>query len=150
VIFDFHINPETGCWVFDGCLSRAKYGRVKGDDGEWVYAHREMYVRTRGEIPDGWHLHHTCENTKCINPAHLEPLTAQDNIRRSRLAKLSHDKAEAIRSSDEPAQVLAKRYGVSEARIYAVRRYVSWHPETESGMAALIEGRKPPIAGPGG
>jgi len=41
----------------------------------------------RGEIPEGVHLHHTCKNRACVNPWHLEPLTAADHVREHAAAK---------------------------------------------------------------
>jgi hypothetical protein len=37
-----------------------------------------------GEIPEGHHLHHTCETPGCCNPAHLEPLSPGDHVRKHR------------------------------------------------------------------
>jgi hypothetical protein len=33
-----------------------------------------------GDIPDGLVLDHLCRNTKCCNPAHLEPVTNRVNV----------------------------------------------------------------------
>ncbi len=46
-------------------------------------AHRVVYVYLRGEIPEGLQLDHLCRVKHCVNPDHLEPVTAQQNVLRS-------------------------------------------------------------------
>lgn len=75
---------NTGCWVWQGCVTSTGYSRMwdkvlkKADWG-----HRVFYRRYKGEIPTGLALDHLCKNTKCVNPEHLEPVTAIENVRRS-------------------------------------------------------------------
>jgi hypothetical protein len=45
------------------------------------------YLLTIGPIPEGLHLDHLCRNPPCVNPAHLEPVTCAENLRRSREAR---------------------------------------------------------------
>lgn len=82
-------DPETilsryrvdgGCWVWQGA-KRGGYGRVKLA-GKTQEAHRVSYEFHIGHIPDGLVLDHLCRNRACINPAHLEPVTQEENIRR--------------------------------------------------------------------
>jgi hypothetical protein len=42
-------------------------------------AHRLIYERASGPIPDGMHLHHLCRVTQCVNPAHLIPIAAAEH-----------------------------------------------------------------------
>lgn len=39
------------------------------------YAHAIIYEDAIGAIPDGWHVHHECRTTRCINPVHLRCLS---------------------------------------------------------------------------
>lgn len=43
-----------------------------------------MYEGLVGPIPDGFTLDHLCRNTSCANPAHLEPVTHEENVKRGR------------------------------------------------------------------
>jgi hypothetical protein len=61
------------------------YGRF-WVDGRYVRAHRFAYELVVGPIAEGLQLDHVkargCEYRHCVNPAHLEPVTQQENIRR--------------------------------------------------------------------
>lgn len=68
------------CWVWQGTL-RGGYGRFRAGRKTFS-AHRVSYEHHVGAIPDGLVLDHLCRNRACINPAHLEPVTIRENIRR--------------------------------------------------------------------
>jgi len=93
-------QPE-GCWFWTGSSVSSGYGLFW--DGtyrkEWqpkmVLVHRWAYEQLVGPIPAGLHIDHTCHNTdsncsggigcrhrRCVNPAHLEPVTRAENVRR--------------------------------------------------------------------
>lgn len=82
----YKVDAESGCWVWHGAFSNKRnkwlYGLISVDR-KLKMAHRVMYEQTVGPIPDGLQLDHLCRNTKCVNPAHLEPVTAKENIARS-------------------------------------------------------------------
>jgi DNA-binding CsgD family transcriptional regulator len=48
--------------------------------GRSVYAYRWVYERERGPIPEGSVLHHTCRNTRCLNPDHVVVTTQSEHI----------------------------------------------------------------------
>jgi hypothetical protein len=41
------------------------------------HAHRVVYQRLIGTLPDDVQLHHRCHTPACVNPWHMEPLTAR-------------------------------------------------------------------------
>lgn len=65
---------DSGCWEWRG-YSSGGYPMVGWNGKRMQKAARILYELMVGPIPDGMLLHHTCENTLCINPAHLEPHT---------------------------------------------------------------------------
>lgn len=74
-------TPGDGCWEWRGTVTTAGYGSFCVDG--WPYlAHRLSYERFVGPIANGLHLDHLCRNTICINPKHLEPVTARVNTLR--------------------------------------------------------------------
>lgn len=75
------VDPDTGCWNWTGPLRGKGYG-VLHINGKRFIAHRWFYERLVGPIPLGLCLDHLCRNKRCVNPAHLEPVTNRENVLR--------------------------------------------------------------------
>ena len=71
----------SACWFTGHQPDRSGYVRVC-IGGVRVPAHRAVYEAIIGAIPDGLQLDHLCRVRACVNPAHLEPVTCRENIRR--------------------------------------------------------------------
>lgn len=78
------INPLTGCWVWSLYTDPEGYAYFSVAERKFR-AHRLAYETFIGPIPDGMVTDHLCENTSCINPWHLEPVTNEENMRRRSL-----------------------------------------------------------------
>ncbi len=74
--------PESGCWLWLDHTERGGYGMIWYGKGK-VLAHRLSYECFVGSIPKGMQLDHLCRVRCCINPYHLEPVTAKVNVQRS-------------------------------------------------------------------
>jgi len=68
------------------------YGRFRLG-GRLVQAHRHAYEIYVGNIPKGLQLHHLCRVRNCVNPAHLVPITHQQNSARAGIDKTGKIKA---------------------------------------------------------
>lgn len=80
---DRYVVTEGGCWIWLGSKDGKGYGHAWDEQRHRVgKAHRLMYERERGPIPEGEQLDHLCRVHACINPAHLEPVTGVENVRR--------------------------------------------------------------------
>ncbi len=77
------VEKSDGCWTWTGA-NYIGYGQISegGRDGRLLKAHRVAYELLVGPIPDGLDLDHLCRNPSCVNPAHLEPVTHRENLRR--------------------------------------------------------------------
>jgi len=91
--------PELGpCWMWLAFCDVHGYGKFGGLDWRQVQlAHRFSFELLVGPIPKGLTLDHLCRNPRCVNPAHLEPVTHKDNVLRgespmAKQAKQTHCK----------------------------------------------------------
>lgn len=75
-------HGPDGCWIYTGNLRRG-YGRVSAGKGRDFIAHRYAYLELVGPVPEGLTLDHLCRDRRCVNPAHLEPVTIEENLRRA-------------------------------------------------------------------
>lgn len=79
----------TPCWVWQGCTVNGQnrpgpgYG-ILTLRHQKLLAHRFAYERYVGPIPEGLQIDHLCYVTNCVNPEHMEPVTAAENVRRRR------------------------------------------------------------------
>lgn len=73
---------ESGCWLWGGVVTRGGYGMFWPDE-TGTPAHRWSYEHHVGLIPQGLQIDHLCRVRRCVNPAHLEPVTAKENQIRS-------------------------------------------------------------------
>ena len=76
------VIDDSGCWIWIAAHDRGGYGH-SCMDGKRIMAHRLTYKLLAGTIPEGLELDHLCRIPPCVNPAHLEPVTPQENNRRS-------------------------------------------------------------------
>lgn len=78
------INTDD-CWLFAGYVNSLGYGQLfYRTDGKRKsdYVHRASYETFVSQIPEGLVIDHLCKNRSCINPSHLEPVTARENTLR--------------------------------------------------------------------
>ena len=69
------------CWYWTRCTNSGGYGTTFVG-GRPAYVHRVAYEDLVGPIPEGLTIDHLCRVRNCVNPAHLEPVTALENMRR--------------------------------------------------------------------
>ena len=77
------IAKRADCWLVKPNPGNAGYLRFTYR-GVTQYAHRTAYQLTRGSIQKGLVIDHLCRSRDCINPEHLELVTAKENVPRPR------------------------------------------------------------------
>lgn len=62
------------CWLWTGSLTPSGYGLFRGTS-----AHRATFAWFVGPIEAGDHVHHRCRRPRCVNPVHLDALSATEH-----------------------------------------------------------------------
>lgn len=132
-----------------GCIDHGRKGMGLGYATAWVVRdgirftttlHRKIHLEHTGEWPEV--VRHTCDNPRCINPAHLRSGTQTDNMtdmrERGRAGDcrnfgesngrtvLSDEDCAAIRQAYRPGSrtagipALARHYGVGTSQIWRI------------------------------
>lgn len=120
---------DTPCWIWELSENGGGYGRLSLN-GQGEPAHRAIYKRFRGDIPDGLYLDHLCRVPACVNPDHLEPVTLQVNTQRGASAKLTPDDVRKIwklRFEDGLSyRAIAKRFPVCHQNVARICLGQAW------------------------
>lgn len=146
------LDERSGCWLWTATRTNprrgAGYGRISSG-ARLIVAHRVAWELFRGPIPEGLRVLHACDTPPCVNPEHLFVGTQADNIRDMRAkgrlippppptpaqvlrgedvatARLTEACVRAIRASAATHAELARRYGVTQQAIAAVRSRRTW------------------------
>ena len=86
-------KQPNGCWLWTGAKTKSGYGMFRelpaSAGGKAEPAHRWAYKHWVGPIPDGYTIDHKCRVISCVEPEHLEAVTAQDNRYRQGYSFLS-------------------------------------------------------------
>ena len=123
------------CLIWQGCVNSDGYPKLTrkladGSSSSNIKGHRYVYECTKGEIPEGHVIRHTCDNTLCLNPDHLITGTMTDNMRdrqeRRRTSNFVTDEVNELiinlRRDGLPQWKVAKLVGCSQMHISKLER----------------------------
>ncbi len=141
------IRGECECWPW---LDQTRNGYARfyvRSERKSRKASRVAYALSKGPIPEGLRVLHSCDNPLCVNPAHLSVGTQNDNIqdmiRKGRIAtgekngrsKLREDDISKIRKMRDdgiPQHRIAEIFGVSQQQISRICLGKLWsHASTQ-------------------
>ncbi len=133
------VEKTESCWFWKAAKNSWGYGAFTIlPQRRMIGAHRLSYEMHFGIIPGDLQVCHKCDNPACVNPDHLFLGTVLDNRRdcvskgrqaygeKNGRAKLTVQQVREIRASSESLRSIAKRYGVSQALISAIRSRKLW------------------------
>jgi hypothetical protein len=69
------------CWNWTSSKLKAGYG-IFWYERKYRLAHRLAFEAMNGPIPERATIDHSCNNTSCVNPTHLSPMSLKDNVLR--------------------------------------------------------------------
>ena len=123
-----------GCWEWKGSVDSSGHGRFRLPD-RTVFATRWLWEHVIGPLPEDKQMCHICDNSGCVNLAHVYPGTAQSNsddkFERNRQRFLKGSEHPSTKVHDEETEEIqrlyqggtsvkeiAQRYGVHIMTIY--------------------------------
>lgn len=133
-------EPNTGCWIWTRTVNGQGYAQARPQLGT-RFVHRRVLGLSDPAL-DACHV--VCDQPSCVNPAHLRPGTAQENIRdaqaKGRMKNqpkrgcgyraLTPEQVLAIRQryreGGETHASLAEQYGVTSVAICALLNRRTW------------------------
>lgn len=75
------VQIKAGCWEWQGYVMKNGYGQIN-TEGRTLLAHRaSAHIFNGFDLSSNFFVCHTCDNRKCINPAHLWLGSAKSNTR---------------------------------------------------------------------
>lgn len=138
------LHTVEGCWVWLGAKSRSGYGRFNVA-GKNRFASRVSWLLHYGADPGGMHVCHHCDNPPCVNPKHLFLGDDADNSidkcakgRQHRPGVVGEDSYNHKLSGETVLQIreliedgisqkeVAKRFGISQTNVSAIKRRKTW------------------------
>lgn len=137
-------TDDDSCWNWNGNLVNG-YGRISlgskllGSEG----SHRVSWMmHNNQDIPDGYHVMHSCDNPKCVNPSHLSIGTPKDNTQdmivkgrkkivipigeKNGKSIINPEIVRFIRDSDLSHAELARQLNISNGCVRSVRSKRTW------------------------
>ena len=129
--------PSECCWEWTAGKDKDGYGRFRLNK-QLSLAHRLAYTLTKGEIPNGLIMRHTCDNPACCNPGHLILGTHADNmadkVQRNRQAKgekhyaskLTATQVIEVYNSSLKQDEIAKLYNIDQTTVSKIKLKKKW------------------------
>lgn len=132
---------EQACWIWNGAVTTHGYGCV-AHKGRVLGAHKVAYLISKGDVPQGLQVRHSCDKPLCVNPSHLSIGTLQDNmadkVARGRTQKenphkLNLEAAREIRRlrGTSSSGELSQRFGVTQSHVFAIWANRIWKEPNE-------------------
>lgn len=115
-----YVEKTDSCWIWKGRFVRKGYGSLffKGKE---TRAHRASWMIHYGDIPEGLHVCHTCDNPECTNPNHLWLGTNYENRQDS--VKKGRARGGSLKGSASPNSKLTEEKVLAIRKLYASKEY---------------------------
>lgn len=139
------VSKTYNCWLWTGTITSRGQGQLRSlrADGSWTngLASRIAYELQVGLIPPGYCVLHSCDDARCVNPAHLHLGSIADNNRECRergrhafgerngravLTAMDLSRIRLLWSEGATQLELSDEFGVSRTQIGRIVREEAW------------------------
>ena len=97
-------RDPSGCLIWTGAHNSKGYG-LFSLGGKLFLAHRLSHLAELGPIEDGLQVDHLCRVRDCVEPLHLEAVTAAENNRRRMAAMAERPPKERKPRTSRPRKI---------------------------------------------
>lgn len=147
-------KPHLGrCWPWTASVDKNGYGQIGegGTNGKMLKAHRVSWELHNGPIPigEGYHgicVRHSCDNPGCVNPAHLDEGSHQDNMTdmkkrgRARSGALSGELCGASKLTEDKVSEIRRDY-IEGSRTFGQRALARKHNISHVQVGRIVQGK---------
>jgi hypothetical protein len=160
------VDEDTGCWhwgmsVVQGAprvhfkLEDGKHRVTRGPAAAWMLSHQK-------QLPAKTMCWMRCRRNDCVNPRHVmhgdrkkygefarkhdlqknnpRRIAANRKIVREKLARINIETAREIRLSEGPQAEIARRYGVPQSLVWAIKAGKLWREELPGASVFSLAG----------
>lgn len=138
---------EGQCWLWQGAISHGTTPTMRIDGSKRLVSVRRLVLELQGVSIEKRKAFPTCGNHACVSPECVKPMThahmlarvakrsgyAQNHARKAKIAAgkrkhspLTPELVAEIRSSAESGHAIARRLGLSQSTVQAIRAHDSW------------------------
>ena len=132
-LFFRYVKKTKTCWLWVGRMDPKGYGISRLGPGRSQHSHRVSWFVHNGEIKNGLHVLHDCDNPSCVRPSHLHlGDNKQNHIEASQRgllkSKVNCSQVVVIRSlkGRESCRSISGRFGISTSTVYAIWSGQNW------------------------
>lgn len=140
-------TEEGDCWLWNGALSHGTTPTMRIDGDKHQVSVRRYVLELQGKKVDGLKATNTCNDPRCVCPAHAVAWPTSRMLKRvavtsgyglcpARNAKIAAGKRQhspvtpelvtEIRNSPESGHAIARRLGLSQSTVQAIRAHETW------------------------
>lgn len=133
---------DAECWAWTGRTIRTGYGLflwTANGKRTGTTAHRYAFQLMHGALPKDVDLDHLCRNRACVNPAHLDPVSHTENVRRGRSGAFNREKTHCVRGhAYSPENTRRNSKGGRVCRKCSAIHTVNWKRRKRGALDAIV------------